>query len=196
MAVAKQKPMTLEAFLAWQELQDDLYEFIDGCPQILAKHRMMAGATRVHDGIVTRTIAALVAQLKGKPCSTFTADIGVTIPNGKLRRPDVGVDCGKGDPEDRRAADPRVLIEVLSPTTRTIDQLVKLEEYKSIPGVTTVLIVDPNAARVAAYRRRGDLWIVETFDNLDAVIALPEIECTLALADIYDGAVFGGDAIA
>ncbi len=187
MAVAKHKPMTVDGFLEWQLRQDELFELVDGYPQRLIKHSMMAGATRVHDGIVTRTIASLVTQLKGRPCSTFTDDIAVQIPNGGIRRPDIGVDCGAGDPKDLVAADPKVLIEVLSPTTRNVDEFVKLEEYKTIPGLATILLVDPNAVRVVTYRRKGDLWVLEKFVAIDDAIPLPAIDCRLALTDLYDG---------
>lgn len=190
MAVAQQKPMTVAEFLTWQLRQDELYELVDGFPQKLIKHRMMAGATRVHDGIVPRAIASLVTQLRGRPCTTFTDDIAIQIPKGGTRRPDVGVDCARGDPKDLLAADPRVVMEVLSPTTRTMDRLIKLEEYKTVPGLTTILLVDPEVPSVAAYRRQGDFWVIETFSDLGASVPLPEIACALTLADLYEGVEF------
>jgi len=116
------KPWTVEEFFAWQEHQPDRYELVGGFPV-----RIMAGARNVHDDIVVNLLAELRAQLRGGGCRPFTGDGSIETLSGQIRRPDAGVDCGRRDPNGLQAALPRLVIEVLSPTTRDFDAFEKVE---------------------------------------------------------------------
>jgi Uma2 family endonuclease len=85
MARAAPTPMSVEAFLAWQALQDELYELADGRPV----PRAMTGATQRHDRVVTNAIAALASRLRDGPCWPMTADIAVRTRARSIRRPDL-----------------------------------------------------------------------------------------------------------
>ena len=88
-------------------------------------------------------------------------------------------------------ARPRLIAEVLSPTTRDFDTIGKLEEYKTIATLDRILIVEPNAPEVVVWNREADrTWRKNIGSGLDARIDMPEIGVTLALADIYDGVEF------
>jgi Uma2 family endonuclease len=116
---------TVAEFFAWQEGQANRYEFVDGFPV-----RLMAGAKNVHDDIVVNLVAELRNQLRGSGCRPFTGDGSVETLPGRILRPDAGVDCGRRDPDAYKAAEPRLVAEVLSPTTRDADAFEKLAEYK------------------------------------------------------------------
>jgi Uma2 family endonuclease len=189
MAQPELKRMSVEAFLDWQLQQDKLYELVDGLPYLPLK--MMTGASRNHDRITVNTILSLGNQLRGKPCQPSTDDIAVRIPAGNVRRPDVLVDCGAGAPKDITASEPRVVVEVLSPSTLGFDRFRKLEEYKTVASLSTILLIDTEAPQITVYRRRErEFWQAETVEGLEAVIALPEIEAALPLRDLYQGVVF------
>ena len=182
--------MTQDEFLAWQLRQDKLYEFVDGLPLLPLK--MMAGATQRHDRVVINAILSLGNQLKGKPCRPMTSDVAVSIPKGNFRRPDITVECGK-PASDRAmtAQDPRVAMEVLSPSTLSFDRFRKLEEYKTVPNLKVVLLVDTELPQVTIHRRQGEHWSSVTLEGLDSVIDLPEIAAAVPLRDLYDGLTFG-----
>jgi Uma2 family endonuclease len=122
--------MTAEAFLDWCLGQEGRWELVDGVPVA------MAGAKQVHDRVVVNALLALGGQLRGGPCRPTTGDVAIGIPNGNIRRPDLGVDCGRFEPESLTATDPRLVIEVLSPSTRTFDAIGKLWDYRQVPGPT------------------------------------------------------------
>jgi Uma2 family endonuclease len=124
MTAAAPRRWTVEEFFAWQERQPERYELVDGFPV-----RMMAGAKNVHDDIVVNVLAELRNQLRGGGCRPFTSDGSVETKPGQIRRPDIGVDSGRRDPHATKATSPRVVVEVLSPTTRDFDTIGKLEEY-------------------------------------------------------------------
>ena len=115
MSEAVSRRMSLDEFWEWQSRQDDRYELIDGEPVA------MAGAQQQHDRIVTNALIAIGVHLRGGPCRVFTADQTVVTKSTNGRRPDVGVDCGPIQPTSMRATSPRIVIEVLSRSTRTLD---------------------------------------------------------------------------
>ena len=100
------------------------------------------------------------------------------------------MDCGKGSDRDMTAAEPRVVIEVLSPSTLSFDRFRKLEEYKTVPTVQAVILVDTEAPQATVHRGTGQSWSATTFEGLDAEIALPEIEARLPLSELYEGLSF------
>lgn len=130
----KPQPWTVDEFFAWQAGQPDRHELVAGFPL-----RMMAGARNVHDDIVVNPIAELRAKLRGRDCRPFTGDGSVCTGPAQVRRPDAGVDCARRDPDGLSAADPRLVAEVLSPTTRDLDTFDKVAEFSchEIPSSLT-----------------------------------------------------------
>jgi Uma2 family endonuclease len=185
MAEPQRHLMTVEEFFAWQERQEERYELVDGVPVPL---RGMTGASNAHDAIVVNIIASLHRQLRGGPCRVATADTAVRTAIRRVRRPDVTVECAPIDLASYEARAPRLLVEVLSPSTRRFDQIRKPEEYKRLPTTAALLFVEPRQAQVLLLARQPDgTWLDTPFLGLDAVIPLPEIGASLALRDIYDG---------
>ena len=188
MADSARLTMTPEDFFVWQRDQDELDERVDGQP--VPRHRMMTGASMQHDRATVNVIVSLGTQLRGTSCRPTTADIALRTSIRGLRRPDVMVECAPLVPDTYEAREPKLVVEVASPSTTTIDQTRKVEEYKRHPTLAYILLVETLKPQALLYRRLGDGWDIETFEGLDAVIALPEIGATLSLAEIYDGLSF------
>ena len=100
-------------------------------------------------------LAELRCQLRGSPCRPFTGDGSVETFPGQIRRPDAGVDCGRRDPDGVRAASPRLVAEVLSPTIRDFDAFEKLAEYKQLDSLGYILMVEPNAPEACGFGIRA-----------------------------------------
>lgn len=180
------QPMSIEAFFAWQERQAERYEFVGGVPV-----RLMAGARNVHDDIVVNLVAELRDALRGTGCRPFTDDGSVETLPGQIRRPDAGVDCGPRDPNAMKAAEPRMVAEVLSPSTRDFDAFEKLGEYRTVASLRHILLIEPNAPEVMLWSRDGDgAWAKERIAGLDRTVNLDGLGISLALADLYDGVNF------
>jgi Uma2 family endonuclease len=172
-------------YLAWEERQEQKHEFVDGRP------RAMAGAQAGHNRVAADILRVLGNALRGCPCEPFGSDMKVRIPNGNYRYPDVTVDCGAPADDALYAADPRVVIEVLSPSTHFIDQQDKLDDYKSVSGLSVVALFRPDAAFARVFRRNPDGWTHEDVAGLDATLALPEIDAAIPLADAYARVALG-----
>jgi Uma2 family endonuclease len=166
--------MTAAEFLDWQEHQTDLHELVDGRPVA------MAGAKQRHDRIVANALGELHGQLRGGTCRTFTADLAVVTPRGNVRRPDLGIHCGPFDDEATQAGHPRLVVEVLSRSTRTLDQVGKLEEYKSLESLDAIVLIDPEAPEIIVWSRDpARAWQFDTLHGLDAKIAVPSLGVSL-----------------
>lgn len=186
MSQAIVKGWSVDEFFAWQERQSERYELVGGAPV-----RMMAGARNAHDRIVVNLVAELRNQLRGTGCRPFTGDGSVETYPGQIRRPDAGVDCGRFSPGGLKAAEPRFVAEILSPSTRDFDTFDKLAEYKSVETLDYILYVEPNAPAVSLWRRGDDRrWIRDGMEGLDGTVRMPALGIELALAELYDGLDF------
>ena len=185
MPVRAVERMTPEAFLTWVQAQDQRYELVDGVPVA------MAGAKRRHDQIVVNALGELRNQLRGSSCRPFSSDTAIRIPAGNIRFPDAGVDCGKFDDDATSAATPTVVIEVLSASTRDFDLFGKLEEYKTVPGLRHIVLVNPDEPQIIHWTRSDKCeWIYKTLEGLESALELPVLKATLPLSDLYEGLEF------
>jgi Uma2 family endonuclease len=137
--------VTVREFLA-MDLGDAKAELVDGV--IL----MMAGGSPRHAAIAMNLGIALGNRLRGTGCRPYGSDLAVRTGESSIRFPDVSVFCREDEPEDTSEpgllGTPRVIFEVLSPSTASNDQIRKLAEYRALPGVREVVFVDPDNERV------------------------------------------------
>lgn len=86
---------------------------------------------------------------------------------------------------------PRMVAEVLSPTTRDFDTFEKLAEYKQVTTLDYIVAVEPNAPEVAIWSRGAERsWVRDIIQGIDAAVGMPALGVTLPLAEIYDGVEF------
>lgn len=182
----RESPMSPDAFFAWQEAQAERYELVGGVPV-----RMMAGARNVQDDIVVNILAGLRTDLRGSGCRPFTGDGRVETLPGQIRRPAIGVDGGSRDPNAPRAAQPRLVVEVLSPSTHDFDAFETLGEYRTIADLEHILLVESNAAELRLWTRDPDrLWAETRLLGLDAMVRLSAFGIAMPAAEIDDGVAF------
>lgn len=183
-ALAKSEPISIEDYLAGEEVSDVKHEFLGGIVHA------MAGATNRHNTITLNSLVSLSIQLRGKPCQPFNGDTKIRIQFPDQTRfyyPDAMVACVPNPATDRFQDRPVVVIEVLSESTRRTDLGEKLQAYLTIPSLGVLLYVEPDTPFVTVHRRRAaGGFAIEHHAGLDAVIPLPEIEAELALADLYE----------
>lgn len=182
--------MSLDAFLAWENQQQERHEYYRG--EVFA----MVGARRIHGLVVLNLGAALKSALKGSPCRAFVESMKLQIADNAIFYPDVFVTC---DPQDLRTdlifRAPTVIVEVLSDSTQAFDRGLKFASYRRLPSLKEYLLVDPASRMVELYRRGDDgLFTLHDFTGTNTV-TLAAIGCELPMTDIFDG-VEGPDASA
>lgn len=80
---------------------------------------------------------------------------------------------------------PVVVVEVLSPSSRSLDKSVKLADYFRVPGLAHYLIVDLGRRHVLHYRRQSDGVITVTIVK-DGAIMLDPPGISIEIADCFD----------
>lgn len=169
--------MSVEEFLAL-DLRGAKAELEDGLLY------MMTGGSEAHSRNAVNIIIALGARLRGSGCRPYNSDFAVRTGERSVRFPDVSVYCNNpAAPENRDKqllGDPRVVFEVLSPSTSSLDQTVKRDEYLALPGLTDIVFVDPVRERIRHVRRRSDEWLEPGSD-----LVLESINVVIPQAEIF-----------
>lgn len=150
----------------------------------------MAGASNRHNQIATNVLVELGSRLRGRRCRPFNSDTKLRVRLSYQQifyYPDAMVVCQPNPAEHVFQDAPAVLVEVLSPATRRIDEGEKAMAYATIPSLMAYLMVDQDEARIVVLRRSGETFAAEVYEGLAAVVPLPEIEADLPLAAVYDG---------
>lgn len=181
------KLVSVADYLAGEEDATVRHEYVGG--MIYA----MAGAKNVHNRIASNCLIALGAALRGKPCDAFNSDTKVRLQSATQTRfyyPDASVVCAPNPPDDTFQDRPAVVVEVVSESTRRIDEGEKREAYLTIPSLSAYLLVEQDRPVVCVYRRGDQGFAREVYQGLDAVIPLGEIDASLALSELYDGVTF------
>ena len=182
MATAHRK-VSVEEFLAINFEPDGTFELVDGV--IYA----MTGGSPAHNRVQGNIFAFLRGALRGTGCRPYGPDQALATMAHTTRFPDIAIYCG--DPahheadKDRLLADPRVVIEVLSPTTRAVDEGRKLEEYQSLASIVTVALVDPEAETVAVFQRSERGRWDDILTSYSGDIELPSLGVVIPKAEIF-----------
>lgn len=147
------------------------HEFADG--ELIE----MSGASLLHNRIAGRVFHLLWTMAQSAGMEAFTHDLRLRTPGGRYRYPDVMVapnppEMLPGEEQDT-LLNPVVLVEVLSPSTATIDQVHKQAEYREIPSLTDYLILSQDEPRCDHYSRMGaEAWKLVTYVGPEAVVPL------------------------
>ncbi|MFK3890100.1 Uma2 family endonuclease [Sphingomonas sp. NPDC079357] len=122
--------------------------------------RMMAGGSRDHARVQADIPIALGSRLRGSGCRSCKSDMAILTHDASVGYPDVTIDCGQPDDSggDRYLSAPRVIVEVLSPSTRTIDLGSKTTEYQALSSVEAIVFVDPEAETLIVSARSKAGW--------------------------------------
>ncbi len=179
MNVALRRPMTLNEFLVWEREQELRYEFDGVQPIAMARN----GGTLNHSIIALNVCMALDRRLL-EPCRAFQTSVKVVVQN-RVRYPDVSVTCSPFDGHSDIVPEPVLLVEVLSASTRVIDEGIKASEYLATSSVAHYLMLEQSRAVAVLLSRSAEEWTEATITGLDGVVRLDALGLTLPMAEIY-----------
>lgn len=158
-------------------------ELIDG--HIVA----MAGASENHQLLVSNLSAELLPATKKSACRTFTSDTRVKARRSSYYYPDLVVTCGEREYEDEKRdvlLNPKIIIEVLSESTKLKDRNEKFDSYTAMPSVTDYVLIEQNVMRVEHFSKvTNKEWKVKILTQEDELLKFPSINCEISLAEIY-----------
>ncbi|HZZ81090.1 MAG TPA: Uma2 family endonuclease [Gemmataceae bacterium] len=157
----------------------------------------MAGARIGHNRIAVNTIIVLGNRLRGQRCRPYNSDTKVRIllpTETRFYYPDVSVVCQSNASNESYQDQPIVIAEVLSESTRRIDEGEKKDGYLTIPSLGVYLLIEQDQALVTVHRRTDSGFVREVYVGLAAVIPLKEIKIELPLSEIYRDVEFTAES--
>lgn len=176
--------MAVEDYLRLDSDPSAKYEYIDGYAVA------MSGGSVGHEWIAKNLLRERDRLLRGGPCKTHTSDMKVLVAaTGNYFLPDVTVSC---DANDNHIAtqvlrSPRLIIEVLSPSTEAFDRGYKFQCYQALPSLQEYVLVSSRYQFVEIYRRQpNEIWSYQAYRPAQSVV-LASLNIEIAFAEIYDG---------
>ena len=179
------KPYVTPAeYLALERRAETKSEYYQG--EIFA----MSGASREHNLIGVNVAGELRQQLRNRDCEVYPSDMRVRVtPTGLYTYPDVVVVCGEPQFEDGELdtlLNPKVLFEILSPSTADYDRGGKFAQYRRLASLAEYVLISQDRPLVEHYvRQPHDQWLLSEQSGLTDTLVLPSIRCQLALSEIY-----------
>lgn len=159
---------------------------------------MLPPPDSAHQFICGELFAQLHRHLKGTECRVVAAPFGVRLFEQEgdtpedvdtVVMPDLSVICdpGKIDARGCKGA-PDLIVEILSPSTRRHDRLVKLGLYQRA-GVKEYWIVDPENRSVQVFVKDGDfLHLAEDYGAADLAKVNVLADCSIRLDAVFAAA--------
>jgi Uma2 family endonuclease len=127
----------------------------------------------------------------------FDSNIRILIPRKVLYTyPDATVICGpvQYDPRDKStgtALNPKLIVEVLSPSTEGYDRGEKFDSYREIESLQEYVLVSQSSPHIQSFlRQKEGMWLFGAFAGIDAVAKLRSLEIEIQLREAYAGVEF------
>lgn len=194
------KAMSEEEYHELERISPDRkYEYINGVAY------MMSGGSIEHDQIRRNIEAALTRRLRGSSCRVFGVDVQVLLGQKKNGRPhyvypEATVSC---DAADRRRGNtlletPRVVVEVLSPSTEGRDRGIKFRAYQHCASIQEIVLVNQFLPYVEVWQRSEEhpenlkAWHYRHYGPGEAV-ELASLSIQIPVAEIYQDLEFAED---
>jgi Uma2 family endonuclease len=186
--LAKPRSYSIAEYIRLEQQTDEKHEYVDG--QIVA----MAGGTLRSALVAANLTAALHRALDGSPCRVYTSDARIRAGRTPfLTYPDISVICGlvgtdTDDPTDTTATNPRVLIEILSPSTEMYDRGEKFSRYRRISSLEEYVLVAQDKPTIETFHKnKAGEWVLDEAMGLKSTLKLKSLKIKLKLEDIYSG---------
>ncbi len=184
-AYSKQK-ISIEEFLEMENASMEKHEYYKG--EVFA----MSGAKVQHNEICVNLITILKNKLKGKKCKPYNSDQRIHIQSNTLfTYPDISIICAEIitlDNDDYNVLNPTVIIEVLSPSTRSYDRGDKFKLYRDIPTLKEYILADSESIHLEVFRlNEKNHWELEEYNSVEDFLFIKAIDEKILVSEIYEG---------
>jgi Uma2 family endonuclease len=180
---AEHRWLSVDQYLEFEAKSEHRHEYIDGVVYV------MSGASEKHELVKGNLFAAIHGHLRGGPCKPYTSDFKVRLQIDRkdiFYYPDVMVACSREGVASHYLHYPKLIVEVLSPSTESIDRREKFLSYKLIATVEEYVLASPDIAQITIYRRT-EKWAPRVHSGSDSMATFQSIGLSLALGQIYEG---------
>lgn len=183
-AYSKQK-ISIEEYLEMENASLEKHEYYKG--EVFAR----SGAKIPHVRITDNFLFQLKLKLKEKKCQPYGGDLRIHIPSNTLfTYPDISIICGdiiNPKEDENTATNPKIIFEILSPSTRNYDRGVKFMLYRAIATLKEYILIEGETIHIEHFAINNEgFWQLKEYSNVDDKIILESLEITLLLKDVYD----------
>ena len=184
------KALAVDEYLSFERDADVRHEFLDG--EVFA----MAGESLSHSRICMNLGASAHSKLKGSNCEALSPNMKVRTSTASLfSYPDMTVVCGEPVMHDDKKdvlTNPKVIFEVLSPSTENYDRTTKFQRYRmGNDTLTDYILVSQAAPYVEHYCKQDDgNWTYHCFSHMSDALVIGSIGIEFSLSEIYARVVF------
>ncbi len=182
--LAASQHITVEDYLAGEERAEQKHEYLAGVVYA------MAGGTKEHSAVAANLLGLLHAALRGRPCRPYTSDLKLRIrlaDHTRFYYPDAQVVCRPSPAGTVFQDEPAVVFEVISESTRRIDEQEKRAAYLSIPTLNAYVLIEQDHPAATVWRRTEHGFVREDYAGADVVVPFDDIGVRLSLADLREG---------
>ena len=175
--------MSVDDFLCWEPGDGQMWQLVDGEPQVMAPPNRTHGTLQAELG---RLIGNHLRE-QGGPCVVLVTP-GV-VPHVQsshnVRIPDLAVTCTGYDAEEPVLTDPVLLIEILFPSNQA-ETWANVWAYTTIPSVREIVVLRTVTVAADVLRRGPDGgWPREPERVTAGDLVLDSIGLRTPLADLY-----------
>ncbi len=170
-----------EEFLSWAAAQGNEARYELWAGRAVA----MAPPSTAHRRITARLVGMMIAAAERQGCAIEAPGV-VPVSAASLFVPDLTMVCS--------GTDPRLIVEILSPSTQRNDQRVKIAHYHTLPWVSEILLIHADVAYAEVHRRvasDAERWLIELALGLDGLVRLETVGIAISLSELYAGLDLG-----
>jgi Uma2 family endonuclease len=181
---------TVQEYLAAEECADEKHEYVGG----YVYQRAVTNA--LHNIIAGAFVGLMYVALRGRKFQAWDSNTKVRLRMATHTRfyyPDGMVVCEANPGREVYQDRPVVLAEVISESTRRIDEMEKREAYLTIPELSAYLLIESDSACVTVHRRTDGGFVAEQYEGLDAIVPLDSISAKLSLQELYERVDFSAE---
>jgi Uma2 family endonuclease len=179
-----------EEYLEFERESDVRHEYLDG--HVYA----MAGESLSHSQICINLAGEVRNKLKGQPCQSLSPNMKVRTSTASLfAYPDLTIVCDEPlfhDTKKDVLINPKVIFEVLSPSTEKYDRTTKFARYRmGNETLTDYVLVSQDKPFVEHFSKQLDgNWLYRSFGNIGDSFEIESVGVQLSLSEIYDRVEF------
>jgi Uma2 family endonuclease len=175
---------TVDEYFALEDASAVRHEFYRG--EIFA----MSGGSVDHNRITRNLLTSLDTALRQTPCEAFSSDMRLLIEAHTLYTyPDVMVICGDiltAATRNDTVTNPRLIVDVLSPSTQDYDRGEKFRFYRALPSLQEYVLIHQERPYVEQHSKEAGGWLLTDLAGIEAALSLDSVGVTIPLRRIYD----------
>ena len=174
--------ISVEEYLAADAASETPLEFHDG--EIFP----MVDASLPHAILLAALGSCIGPRLANSPCKAAGL-ARVCVSASKYVYPDFLIICGQpilASDSDASLTNPKVIFEILSPSTEGYDYNGKFKLYRQLPSIEEYVLIAQDQPRIEVFRRMPESkWVLSTYEGREAQALLESLNISIPLAELY-----------